>query len=650
MMQAAVGTRPRSSRSQEAAVVVSIFLASLAYFNLTAHLTLDLRDEGYLLHTIARVASGEMPHRDFAELYGPGVYAITAPVFSLFGEQVLPLRQLLVVFRAAAVALSYLIARHLVPRRFAMIAAFVSAAYWGRVLWNLNTPYAALFTVPLCMLSLLLLLRGLSRPRGSVFLASGIACGAALTFKWSLAAVSAYGMILALCSSTLLHERSSGGRGLRAPALVALLAAGLALVVPFGSMMSPLDYLLHFAPIHVLMALVGLRFARFGGTRSLLATAGPRVAWYCAGLVVVPAAVCAIYLSWGALGDLVHNLVRPRSFRNYYLPVEVSLSRAVLLPLALVPVSAALAWLRGSWRALAILAGAAALLVPAGFWSVAVEGSPWISLQRSTLLLPCLLASATLVPVGRALWRPHPLELEPTLGAIVAVLFFQEMMAFQIFPRGQFNVSLMAGTLGPLVAYLLYRWYGAWFGSEDAVTPWRRAVAFGLMTSFPLLFVGSVVRGTILAPGLADTTFAAPALSGVRVPSEGREDFGEFDELVTWLADAEPVDAPVFLLSNESMIYFASGREPLFPEYSLMLFLLGWNLLPPEDPDLPPESLLIERLIERPETFVILRPRDGSTANFVKQFPSVGRLINSSYRDVASVGGYRVLQRARAKL
>ena len=48
---------------------------------------------------------------------------------------------------------------------------------------------------------------------------------------------------------------------------------------------------------------------------------------------------------------------------------------------------------------------------------------------------------------------------ERALAALVAALFFQEMMSFQIFPRGGYNITLMLGTLAPIVAYLSYRWY-----------------------------------------------------------------------------------------------------------------------------------------------------------------------------------------------
>jgi hypothetical protein len=286
----------------ETAVALLIFVAALTYFNSTMHLTLELRDEGFLLFCIARAAQGEVPHRDFMEVYGPGVYAVTAPIFQIFGERVYPLRELLAVLRAAAVVLSYLIARHLVPRSFALLGAFVAAAYWGRVIWNLNTPYASLFTIPLCMLSLLLLLNGQAGERRSAYVWSGIVCGAALMFKWPLAAVSAYGMVLAIVANSMLREPPAGSpRPQRVPVLLAWVMAGALIVVPFLSTLTPFDYLLHLAPIHAVVLLVGIRFARFGEGRSALAHAAPRVARYGAGLLLVPVLVAILYGYWGSL-------------------------------------------------------------------------------------------------------------------------------------------------------------------------------------------------------------------------------------------------------------------------------------------------------------------------------------------------------------
>jgi hypothetical protein len=639
------------------AIALVIFVAALTYFNLTLHLTLELRDEGFLLFNIARVAHGEVPHRDFIEVYGPGVYALTAPVFRIFGDRVLPIRELLAVFRAAAVAFSYLIARHFVPRPFALLGTFVAMAYWGWSLWSLTTPYAALFTIPLCMLSLLLLLIGESRGSRGAYVWSGIVCGAALLFKWSLAAVSAYGMVLAICAGAMLREPPAvGSRSHRVPVLIAWVLAGALIVVPFRSTLTVLDYVLHIAPIHTLLAIVALRFSRFGDGRLAFTRAAPLVARYSAGFLVAPVLVAVLYLSWGSLGDLLHNTVtRPLNYRNYYIPSRVPRLGSVSLLLCIGAfVTGALALLRGSRRLAVAFAVLGSLLAPFGYVSLKAYGDVSSSLEHLITRLPAIVAFAALAVVATLLTRPRPFESERALAALIAALFFQEMMTFQIFPRGTYNVTLMLGTLAPLIAYLTYRWYAIAVADEAPSNRLRRAVAFLLVATLPALFVGEKVRYAISAPSprdLANTALHPPSLEGIRPKPEvyERRNLAAFDALIRRLERAEPSDAPVFALNNEPMIYFASGRDPLFEDHLLILFLAGWNLLPENDRDAPSASALIERLERRTETILVVRQGDTSTANLMKFFPELFRYIGTNYRVEDRIGKYRILRRVQTR-
>jgi hypothetical protein len=649
--------RLHPTRFTDPVVAVILFVAALAYFSSTMHLTLELRDEGLLLSSIARAARGEIPHRDFIALYGPGFHAVTAPVFQIFGEQVLAMRGLLAVFRAAAVVLSYLIALHLVPRSFALLAAFVAGAYWGRVIWNLNTPYAALFTIPLCMLSLLLLLHGQTRGRRGAYVWSGLVCGAAFMFKWSLAAVSAYGMVLAMLANAMLRDLPPGSvparRGLL---LLAWLLAGVIIVVPVLSVLSAFDYLLHFAPIHALIALIGVRFARFGEGRLALNRAVPLVARYGAGLVVIPVLVAALYWYWGSLGDLLYNTVyRASQGPDYYLPVGVPASADVLFLMCLgVWIGAGLALLRGSRTAAIALAAVGLALAPAAWPAIDGDWNPSFALDRLKLQLPAITAFSALAVLGTSLARRRPEQVEPSLAALTAALFFHEMMAFQIFPRAAYNVTLMSGTTAPVIAYLAYRGYRFAEVGGARGTAVRRAIAFGLAALLPVLAVGDVVRDSIAsatAEKPARTVLHAPALAGIRPKPlwYASQDLGAFDGLVVHLRRARPADAPVFALQNEPMLYFASGRDHLFEDQALLFYLIGWNLLPEDDRDAPVAAAVIERLEKTPEAIIVKRLKDPTYARFVSFFPGVHRYIKRNYRVETAIGDYRVMRHKRAR-
>jgi hypothetical protein len=645
-------------RSVESAIMLTLFVMALAYFNLTVFYSFDLSDEGYLLFNIRRVANGEIPHRDFTEVYGPGFYALTAPVYRAFGDRVLALRELLAVFRAATVVFAYLIARHFVPRPFAVFAAIVSMAHWGWFVWSLNTPYAAVFTIPLCTFSLVLLLNGEKRGDRRAYVWSGFVCGMALLVKWSLAAVSAYGMVLAICARAMLREHSvPGPRAHRTAIVLAAAVVGSAIVLPFRSKLTPFDYLLHFAPIHTLLAVVSFRFARYGDGRSFSAQATPLVARYCAGFLVAPLLVAALYLSWGSLGDLYYNMVtRPLSYRNYQQPIRLpSLDSLALMSCIAAWIAAGFAFLRSSRRSAISFLVLGALLAPFGLPEVQRSGDVSLGLERLQLHLPAITSFAAVALIAAALARRNPFESERSLNALVAAVFFQEMMTFQIYPRGGFNVTMMLGTLAPIIAYLSYRCYSIGMNGITSGPLFRRLTAFILAALLPALFLGQKVRSAVSAPcshtPSTQVALHVPSLAGIRPKRDpfARTHPAAFAALIRHLEWLPPGDAPIFVLQNEPMIYFATGRDHLFEEHALIFFLAGWNILPASDRGTPSSDVIIERLTQVPDAIIVARLHDETVENFNRHFPEAFQHISENYRVVKAIGHYRVLNRIPAE-
>jgi hypothetical protein len=272
--------------------------------------------------------------------------------------------------------------------------------------------------------------------------------------------------------------------------------------------------------------------------------------------------------------------------------------------------------------------------------------------------LPALTAFATLPFVALSLAGPGGLRSHRSLGALIAALFFQGMMTFQIFPRGGYNVILIHGSLAPVIAYLTYRWYLLATPGGTGHHFLRHAVAFVLVASLPAVFVAGSIRSAFPAdtsqsvgPGAAmDTVLHAPALAGIRPKREDYErgDFAAFDALIIHLEQTFPADAPIFVVHNEPMIYFASGRDHLFSDHALILFLAGWGLLPETDRDVPAPTAMIERLDSEPNTIIVSRRKDKSVREFRKRFPELFRYISDHYAVETAIGDYRVLRRISA--
>lgn len=646
-----------SDGSREVAIALLIFAAAMAYFQRTLHLTFELRDEGFLLYHIARVAAGEVPHRDFAQDYPPGIYLLTAPIYAWFGERVMPIRELLAGIRAVAVVLAYLISRRLVPRPFALLAAAFALAYWGWPVWNLSTPYAALFTIPLGMLSVYLLLVAQARKDPRFELAAGLVCGLGLLFKWSLAAMTAYGSVVAICGLAMIQSRGvdqskPGGLRGRAPALVVWTAIALLLLVPFLSRLSAFDYLLHFGPVHALMGVVALAFARRGSSAAAFAAAVPRVARYSVGFVVTPILTFALYGAWGHADDLFYNtVVRPLHYRNYDLSVPMpSLSDAATLVSGVSLSAACLAGLGRKPRLAVGLAAMTALFVTLGSGTDGLRASE-DALHRLLLHLPTLTAYATVVLLavdlapGRDRARDVP--------ALLVALLFQMMMSFQIYPRAGYNIILMIATIAPTLAYLAFRATKLALSSEMPVRPTRRALAFVAAALLPLLLMHVRVAEVLAAPqpdALSEQHFRHASFAGIH-PEPHAWTTGQlaaFDTLVERLEALQPADAPLFVVPNESMIYFASAREPLFEDAMLIFFLAGWNTLPDADPAMPTAQEIASRFEAQPDAIVITRPGDETAAALFATFPQLRAYLARHYREIERVGPYRVLRRSAA--
>lgn len=102
---------------------IFVFGASLAYLLISYDYGLRIDDEGYLLAGVTRLLSGQIPYIDFPQNYSPGRYYLFAALFRLFGEDLLVIRIFWVVLIASSAALAFLLARRLVPRYTALIAA-----------------------------------------------------------------------------------------------------------------------------------------------------------------------------------------------------------------------------------------------------------------------------------------------------------------------------------------------------------------------------------------------------------------------------------------------------------------------------------------------------------------------------------------------
>lgn len=140
-----------NERQLERAIVVLLFLGSLAYLWLFRHFTSMEPDEGIILQGASRILDGQIPYRDFFTFYTPGSFYLVAAIFRLFGNSFVVARISLAVAGAACSVITYLLCRRVCSRGISVLAAVLAtmtgAAFRFLVLHNCYSTLIACLAV-----------------------------------------------------------------------------------------------------------------------------------------------------------------------------------------------------------------------------------------------------------------------------------------------------------------------------------------------------------------------------------------------------------------------------------------------------------------------------------------------------------------------
>lgn len=166
-------------------------------------------DEGHLALTASRLLDGDLLYRDIHTGIFPGIYALTAVLFAIFGEEVLVTRFAQIAVNVATVVLLWFIGLRIAPPRYAILPPL---AFVGLVL--LGFPVLSMFNYSslaglLALAALAATFRYIERGTRSDGAAIGLLVGLCLFTKQNYGGLAA----LAIAGCILLARADQGLRG-----------------------------------------------------------------------------------------------------------------------------------------------------------------------------------------------------------------------------------------------------------------------------------------------------------------------------------------------------------------------------------------------------------------------------------------------------
>ncbi|MCE9608000.1 MAG: glycosyltransferase family 39 protein [Planctomycetia bacterium] len=184
-------------------------------------------DEGLLAHTAERVLNGELPHRDFDDVYTGGLAMLHAAAFEAFGVKLTSLRWVLLGFSTLFIATVYAIAARFERPLFAAIVTLTVAA------WSVPNYFAGLpswYNLFFTTFGLAAVLRYIDTGRMRWLFLAGVFAGAGLLMKIvGVYFIAAVGLFLVYCEQCRAERDAAPRSRLMLPFTLAVACVAVAL-------------------------------------------------------------------------------------------------------------------------------------------------------------------------------------------------------------------------------------------------------------------------------------------------------------------------------------------------------------------------------------------------------------------------------------
>ncbi|RMD85240.1 MAG: hypothetical protein D6815_02330 [Candidatus Dadabacteria bacterium] len=640
-------------------LAAAVFVAGLLYFGSFVRYGINLDDEGTLLYQIERVVDGQRVYTDFHIGYTPAIYYFHAFLFRLFGTNVIPVRAVLAVVNAAALAGLTLLAAAIAPLWAAWLPALfyaVSIPVHPGEFAAFNVPYPVWYNVAFFAYGLLAVRRFGSRGGLGWLVLAGALAGLDFMFKPNVGLFQLAASALILLSCWPMPRPSRRGLATRWPQLCwwglwGATVAGLWLV--FSGLAGKREVVIFLLPVTVA--------ALLAAWRAMVLAPPARAVTPFRGAVALIGAFLALNLLWMIP---VFRLLGPQRFATDVLFIGADFERFYFLlhpPVAfgtvsvlagLILVALLPSWL-GRFRVPADLLGVTGVVVALG-------GIRW--LQGHALMPQGFLAAvssayeagvfsvtlafswAGLLVAARSIGVGEEYRL-PSLGWVTATVGATAMYC-ALYPRTDYMHWVTAAPLClVVVAAVLARIIDRWTASLSRS---RRAVAIAAFVC-PLLVLAALKA----APGIKATV----RIEGGRIARPDRV-WLENDRAPVWINAGR---APRYRELAQAARYLSTATEAsekvfTFPSLDILSFLSDRHnptrhgYFFPRWPGRDVEAEVVAYLMKtRPRLVVVLHHDSLFFGQAPAYYATLRSYLEREYRRLGAIGRYVIAVRRDAE-
>ena len=521
-------------------------------------------DEGSLAQSAERVLDGQLPHRDFDDIYTGGLDYAHGVALEAFGHELSSMRLVLFAVFVAWVPALYAIARRFTPP-FEAAALVLLCVVWSVPNYTASMP--SWYNLFFATFALAAVYRYLETRRPPYLVLAGLACGLSVIVK-----ITGVYALVAIVLALLLAEQEEAPSSESGPRLGwygGVLVAGLGVVViglvgVLARRLAPseaLDFLLPGAALCAFLGWNELRCRR-GAAAPRFARAGRLLVPVLAGASLPIAVYLVPYALTGSLDELASGVLLEPTARLQFATVAalpLQTFRDALIPVVPVAVAVALTWRRGP----AIVAAALTLvLLP---WLVAVDTEVTLDDVLTSVRWAARLFVPVAVVVLAARWRAgsQAVVLRVEMFALLAMAAWTALIQFPFAAPIYFSYTVPFFFLA-LAAF--ERWRRS--AGQRPLRPVYVAAAVAFLLAVGVFNLNALsVSGRRQAQGQGP---AVPRAGALRLPADDRIAY----ERIVSLVDRHSAPGElVYAGPDAPEVYFLSGRPN--PTRFLFEFLAG---------------------------------------------------------------------------